>query len=118
MSNLTNPNKIITVGLLNYFESKLLVAFTDVYIGTGANAAAVMVAANHHDRINKGDHVSLTASSNKIWVIIPNTYSPTLTMTGIEVPMVAGSNITEGGVTYKVFSSANTYTGSMSVALY
>lgn len=94
-----------------------LVYYEDVYIGTGANAAAVMVAANHHDKMNRGDHVSLTASSNKVWIILPDTYSPILTMTGIEVPMTAGSDITEGGVTYKVLSSSNTYTGSLNVFL-
>ena len=93
-------------------------AFTDVYIGVGASAASVMVAANHHNAMGRGEHVSLTASSRKVWIILPNTYSPILTMGGIEMPMTAESNITDDGVTYKVFSSSNTYTGTFNVFIF
>lgn len=93
-------------------------AFTDVYIGVGASAASVMVAANHHSAMGRGEHVSLTASSSKVWIILPNTYSPILTMGGIEIPMTAESNITDDGVTYKVFSSSNTYTGTFNVFIF
>ena len=92
--------------------------YEDVYIGVGSTAESVMVAANHHDTMSKGDHVSMTASSNKVWIILPNTFSPVLTMTGVEMPMTPKSDITEGGVTYKVFSSTNTYTGTFNVFLF
>ena len=92
--------------------------YEDVYLGTGASAASVMVAANHHDSLSKGDHVTLTASSNKIWIILPNTYSPTLTMNGMEVPLTYESSITEGGTTYRVMSSSNSYSGSFNIYLF
>jgi hypothetical protein len=117
MSNLTNPNKVITVGKLDYFKSKLLVDFKDVYIGVGATYADAMVAANHHDSVLKGALIFVTASSTYLWVILPTSYSPIVQMGGIEVPITAQSNVTVEGVTYKVLKSSNQYTGSFSISL-
>ena len=94
-----------------------LMIYTDVYLGTGSSAASVMVPANHHDTMSRGEHVTVTASSNKIWIILPNTYRPTLTMNGMEIPLTYESSITEGDVTYRVMSSTNTYTGTFNVYL-
>ena len=117
MSNLTNPNKVITVGKLDYFKSKLLVDFKDVYIGVGATYTDAMVAANHHDSVLKGALISVTASSTYLWVILPSSYSPVVQMGGMNVPMTAQSNVTVSDVTYKVFKSSNQYTGTFSVSL-
>lgn len=94
-----------------------LVVYNDVYLGTGSSAASVMVPANHHDAMSRGEHVTVTASSNKVWIILPNTYSPTLTMNGMEIPLTYESSITVDDVTYRVMSSSNTYTGTFNVYL-
>lgn len=94
-----------------------LVVYNDVYLGTGDTAASVMVQGNHHDSLNRGTYVVLTASSNKIWVILPNTFNPTATMNGMEIPLTYESNITVDDVTYRVMSSTNIYTGTFSVCL-
>lgn len=92
--------------------------FSTAYIGAGASASAVAVAANLKSNLRKGAKTSVTASSNKLWVLVPSTYDdPTVLMSGIEVPMTAQSNTTVSGVTYKVWSSNNTYTGTFNVVL-
>ena len=96
---------------------EVLAVYTDVYIGTGSSAASVMIPANHHDTMGRGEHVTVTAATNKVWIILPNTYSPTLTMNGMEIQLTYESSITEGGVTYRVMSSTNTYIGTFNVYL-
>jgi hypothetical protein len=91
--------------------------YKDVYIGVGAAYTDVMIAADHHDSLSKGVLVPLTASSNYIWVILPNTYSPIVQMGGLNVPMTAQSDVTVGDVTHKVLRSTNQYTGSFPVSL-
>lgn len=117
MANLTNPDSLVTVEKLDYFKSRLAGDFKDVYVGVGAAYTDVMIAANHHDSLSKGALISLTASSNYIWVILPNTNSPVVQMGGLNVPMTAQSDVTVGDVTYKVLRSTNQYTGSFSISL-
>lgn len=98
-------------------EAREAVQYEDVYIGVGSTSSAVMIASNHHDLILKGNPVSVTASSNYLWVILPDTYSPVVQMGGISVPMSEQSPVTSEGVTYKVLRSSNQYSGSFSVSL-
>ena len=93
--------------------------YEDVYIGKGINYTSAMVAANHHDAVVKGDHFSLTCNSSKVWIILKNTNdTPILTMSGTEMPLTAESDVTSEGVTYKVYSSTNTYTGTFNVLVF
>lgn len=91
--------------------------FNDVYIGTGATASDVMIAANHHDSVAKGSLISVTSSTSYLWVILPDTYTPVVQMGGLNVPISEQSPVTQGDVTYKVLKSINQYTGSFSVSL-
>ena len=93
--------------------------YKDVYIGKGVNYTSVMVAANHHDVVVKGEHVNMTCNNSKIWIILKDTNStPILTMSGIEIPLTAGTDVTEDEVTYKVYSSSNTYNGTFNVLVF
>ena len=105
------------VDLSKNVKDKMLTDFKDVYIGVGAAYTDVMVAANHHASVLKGAPVSVTVSSNYIWVILPSSYTPGVRMGGIEVPMTAQSNVTVDEVTYKVLKSSNQYTGTFSISL-
>lgn len=116
MGNLTNPDKVITVSNLNYFKSRLS-SFADVYVGVGSAYTDAMIEANHHDSLSNGTLVSVTASSNSLWVILPDSFSPTVQMGGLNVPMTAQTPVTSGGVTYKVLKSDNTYSGTFSISL-
>ena len=90
--------------------------FEDVYIGKGVNYTSAMVAANHHDVVLRGDHVNMTCNNSKVWIILKSTNTaPLLMMTGIEMPLTAESDVTQEGVTYKVYSSSNTYTGTFDI---
>ena len=98
-------------------EARENLQYEDVYIGVGASYADAMIAANHHDSVLKGALISVTASSNYLWVILPSDYSPVVQMGGLNVPMTAQSNVTVDNVTYKVLKSNNQYTGTFSVSL-
>ena len=96
-----------------------IVTFEDVYIGKGINYSSVMVAANHHDTVVKGEHINMTCNNSKVWIILKNTNSsPLLTMSGTEIPLTEESDITSEGVTYKVYSSTNTYNGTFNVLVF
>ena len=93
--------------------------YTDVYIGKGVNYSSAMTSTNHHDVVVKGDHVSLTCNNSKVWIILKDTNNtPLLMMSGTEIPLTAGSDVTQDGVTYKVFSSTNTYTGTFNAIVF
>lgn len=96
-----------------------ILTFKDVYIGKGVNYTSAMVAANHHDVVVKGDHFNLTCNNSKIWIILKSGNStPILAMSGTEIPLTAESDVTQEGVTYKVYSSSNTYTGTFNVRVF
>ena len=93
--------------------------FKDVYIGKGINYTSVMVAGNHHDIVVKGAHFSMTCNNSKVWIILKSTNStPILAMSGLEIPLTAEADITQEDVTYKVYSSTNTYTGTFNVLIF
>ncbi len=93
--------------------------FEDVYIGKGVNYTSAMVAANHHDVVLRGDHVNMTCNNSKVWIILKSTNTaPLLMMAGVEMPLTAESDVTQEGVTYKVYSSSNTYTGTFDVFVF
>ncbi len=116
MGNTTNPDSLITVEKLQYFKSRL-VNFQDAYVGTGSAYTDAMTDANHHTSLSRGAMVSVTASNNYLWIILPSTFSPTVQIGGLSVPMTAQSPITSGGVTYQVLKSDNTYSGTFSISL-
>ena len=95
------------------------VTFEDVYIGKGINYSSVMVAANHHDTVVKGEHINMTCNNSKVWIILKDSNNaPLLMMSGTEIPLTAESDITSEGVTYKVYSSTNTYNGTFNVLIF
>ena len=96
-----------------------IVTFEDVYIGKGINYSSVMVAANHHDTVVKGEHINMTCNNSKVWIILKDSNNaPLLMMSGTEIPLTAESDITSEGVTYKVYSSTNTYNGTFNVLIF
>ena len=93
--------------------------YTDVYIGKGINYTSAMTANNHHDTVVKGEHISMTCNSSKVWIILKSTNNaPLLMMSGTEIPLTAESDVTQEGVTYKVYSSTNTYTGTFNLLVF
>ena len=96
-----------------------MITYKDVYIGKGINYTSVMVAGNHHDIVVKGAHFSMTCNNSKVWIILKSTNStPILAMSGLEIPLTAEADITQEDVTYKVYSSTNTYTGTFNVLIF
>lgn len=100
-------------GKLNKSE----VYYEDVYLGAGAAYTNVMVQANHYDAVLKGSVKSVAINNSYLWLILPQTYNPTILMGGMEIPVTAQSTITQGDVVYKVLKSSNSYTGTFNVIL-
>ncbi len=96
-------------------DARNAIQYEDVYIGAGASSSDVMVNANHYDQLLKNNPVSITATANYLWVIMPEANSPKLLMNGIEVPMALDTTVTVESINYKVWKSSNTYTGSFNL---
>lgn len=108
---------VVGTGWTYEYTMNQVAAYKDVWIGAGATASDVMINANHHTSIAKGVSVEVTASSSKIWLILPEVYLPKMLMGGIDMQMTEGSPITSEGITYKVFSSDNQYSGTFDIVL-
>jgi hypothetical protein len=120
---------IVTFSKLSYFLTKLRTElgatyvsidsmfYKDFYLGVGATESDVKIAANYHAAERKSSVFSFTASSQKVWLIIPSTYSPVLEMSSIDIPMVLDRTYTSGNVTYKVWKSDSSYTGTFNLCI-
>ena len=98
-------------------EARDSIQYKDVYIGTGDTASEVMVNANHYSQIQKYTPIGISASAEYLWIIMPSVYTPTALMSGNEVPIELDSTVTVESVTYKVWKSSSTYTGTFNVYL-
>lgn len=94
------------------------ISYKDVYIGTGATYISVMVAANHHDVVMRGDKFTFTASNDKVRIVLPSIYTPTLMMSGVEVPIALNNTITVDEKEYKVWATSKTFTGTFDVFMF
>lgn len=107
--------------LVGSFEAKGAASdattYKDVYIGSGTTYLDAMIVANHQDEITKGAMNPVTLANTYLWVILPSAYVPTILMEGVVVPTTEQSSVTVGNVTYKVFQSDNTYTGTFNIIL-
>lgn len=120
---------IVTFSKLSYFLTKLRTElgatyvsidsmfYKDFYLGVGVTESDVKIAANYHTAERKSSVFSFTASSQKVWLIIPSTYSPVLEMSSVDIPMVLDRTYTSGDVTYKVWKSDNSYTGTFNLCI-
>lgn len=93
-------------------------SYEDVYIGAAASLSAIITNANHYELLSKGNLVSISNASNAyLWIVLPTTYTPTMLMSGLEVPMTLDSTATIGTTTYNVYKSNNLYSGTFKVCL-
>ena len=69
--------------------------YTDVYVGAGAVYTDVMIAANHHDQATKDVGISVTATDEYLFVILPSNFSPAILMNGFTVPMTEWGTVTQ-----------------------
>ena len=92
-------------------------SFKDLYIGTGATYQDVMIPANLHQVVRKGEPISITSSQSYLFVIIPSAYSAIAMMEGIVIPTTQTSQEVSGK-TYKIYKSNLAYTGSFNLILF
>ena len=91
--------------------------FQNVYIGTGNSEQDVMIPANLHATLRKGEAVPVTSSDAALFVILPSSFYPTVMMEGIRIPMTAQQDVSHEGYACKVLKSDNTFTGNFNVIL-
>ena len=100
-------------------ESQEALFYKDIYIGAATQSTTIKTATYHYDLIAKGSLVSITANSQKIWLIFQSTAdTPNVFMSGMEVAMVLHGNTTIDEVEYKVYKSESPFTGTFNVQLF
>jgi hypothetical protein len=100
-------------------ESQEALFYKDIYIGAATQSTTIKTATYHHDLIAKGSLVSITANSQKIWLIFQSTTeTPNVFMSGMEVAMVLHGTTTIDDVEYKVYKSESPFTGTFNVQLF
>ncbi len=114
----TARNQRISVTLADLYNKIEHLIYEDVYIGTGATYVSVMVEANHHDTVFKGDRFSITVNNSKIRIIMPSSYSPAILMNGVQAPLSLSNTVTVNEIEYKVWATNNTYTGTFDMFMF
>ena len=100
-------------------ESQEALFYNDVYIGAATQSTTIKTATYHYDMIAKGSLISITASSQKIWLIFQSTADvPHVFMSGMEVAMVLHGTTTIDEVEYKVYKSDSPFTGTFNIQLF
>lgn len=99
-------------------EAQESLFYYDIYIGAATQSTTIKTSTYHHDAVLRGKPISITASSQKIWLIFPDESEvPTVQMNGIEVPKELHGTTTINEATYKVYKSLSYYTGTFNVCL-
>ena len=112
--NLTNPNRSVTIGKLDEYDQQY--SCRNIYIGAGAVASDVAISSNLRSHLRYGKPVSVTCQGNKIWCLVPSSYSIQVYMSGFDIPVTVDT-VTIDGKSYKAYSSRNTYTGTFNVSI-
>lgn len=100
-------------------ESQEALFYKDIYIGAATQSTTIKTDAYHHDMIAKGSLVSITADSQKIWLIFSEASEvPNVFMSGMEVAMVLHGTTTIDGIEYNVYKSNSPYTGTFNIQLF
>jgi hypothetical protein len=100
-------------------ESQDALFYKDIYVGAATQSTTIKTATYHHDIIAKGSLVSITANSQKIWLIFQSTADvPHVFMSGMEVAMVLHGTTTIDEVEYNVYKSNSPYTGTFNIQLF
>ena len=100
-------------------ESQEALFYKDIYIGAATQSTTIKTATYHYDLIAKGSLVSITANSQKIWLIFQSTAdTPNVFMSGMEVAMVLHGTTTINDVEYKVYKSESPFTGTFNIQLF
>ena len=99
-------------------EAQESLFYYDIYIGAATQSTTIKTSTYHHDTILRGKPISITANSQKIWLIFPeNAEVPTILMNGMEVLKELHGTTTIDEATYKVYKSLSYYTGTFDVSL-
>ena len=100
-------------------QAQNTIYYKDIYVGAAAQSTTIKTSTYHHDLLAKGSLVSVTASSQKIWLIFPNDSDvPNVFMSGMEVAMVLHGTTTIDEETYKVYKSDSPFTGTFNIQLF
>ena len=114
---------IINKGSTNIYikdtEAQEAVFYKDIYVGAATQSTTIKTSTYHHDILVKGSLVSITANSQKIWLIFPEDIDvPNIFMSGMEVAMVLHGTTTIDEATYKVYKSEAPFTGTFNIQLF
>ena len=124
--NITDSTKIfgvrgITDNGITLNASATLNARYPIYYGFGANAAAVAIDANKYAATTTAVHVyekTATVDGQHFYILVPSDLSALSNFTMGGAPFVMTSSTTTiNGITYKVYTSGNTYNSGTTVTV-
>ncbi len=90
--------------------------YTNVYIGMGEEITDVLVPANLHENIQKGETISFDSASGYIYAVCSSDRLPILSMSNYLVP-VTTDTVTIDGVTYYLSKSINFYGNNIKIEI-
>ena len=100
-------------------EAQNAIFYKDIYVGAATQSTTIKTSTYHHDILAKGSLVSVTANSQKIWLIFPEASEvPSVFMSGMEVSMVLHGTTTIDEATCKVYKSDSPFTGTFNIQLF
>ena len=94
-------------------------SFGEVYIGVAEESSDVIVDSCFYDVVKIGKPVAIDDASGYLWVIVPAAYTaPTITMSGMEVPVTMDGTTSISGQDYNIWKSKDQYSGSFNIFMF
>lgn len=100
-------------------EAHDTIFYKDIYVGAATQSTTIKTSTYHYDTVAKGSLISVTANSQKIWLIFKDgAEMPNIFMNGMEVSMVLHGTTTIDEETYNVYKSSSPFTGTFNIQLF
>lgn len=91
--------------------------YKNVYIGMGSAVEDIKINGNYYEAIKKSTIIPIDNADNYLWILLPSIYTPILLMSGIHIPMINDSSITEDEIEYTAWKSPDRYEGNFRIIL-
>jgi len=91
--------------------------YKNVYIGIGSEVEDIKINDNYYEAIKKSAIIPIDNADNYLWILLPSIYTPILLMSGIYIPMINDSSITEDEIEYTAWKSLDRYEGDFGIIL-
>lgn len=91
--------------------------YKDFYLGVSNSFVNIVGADYYHESVAKGVFISFDAVDGYIWAVMPEEYTPTVSMNLIKAEMEYDSTVLINGKRYKIWKSVDTHAGTFNLSL-